>query len=469
MPSQGNRAHRLRWLILGALLIGTATGTLANSLVNVALPTIMDYFSVDVGTGIWAVTIYILLFAVTMPLFGRLGDMYGYKRAYLSGMAVFAASSLLAPFAQSFPTLIVLRAVQGLGNGPILPAIMAAIAMLFPPGERGRAMGLWALVNSAFHAVGPPLSGLLTEYFGWQSIFLSYTPLCIVALFLVWRLMPDDSKSRRQPFDVLGAITLTAATLTLMYNLRRGAYLGWTSPASLLLWAAFLGLMAAFVITERRVQQPFVDLNLFTNRPYSATSIIAFVQAFCQFGLLFLIPLFLIEVQRYPAVQTGLILAWLPIAMAIAAPVAGRLADRYGCRRLCLSGMMTVAVCGLALSLLGPTTPLWYIVVFLSLTGVGMGMVQSPAPAAVSLVVSPDILGIAMGLFNLLRFLGATLGPTIFALVLQAVDPGFAVHSFRIDFYLVSIIAIIAVIVGLVVPGTGVRHTSTAPNRASSS
>ncbi len=469
MPSQGDRAYRLRWLILGALLIGTATGTLANSLVNVALPTIMDYFSVDVGTGIWAVTIYILLFAVTMPLFGRLGDMYGYKRAYLFGMVVFAGSSLLAPFAQSFPALIVLRAVQGVGNGPILPAIMGAIAILFPPGERGQAMGLWALVNSAFHAGGPPLSGLLTEYFGWQSIFWSYTPLCIAALLLVWRLMPNDDKSERQPFDVLGAITLTAATLTLMYNLRRGAYLGWTSPASLMLWAVCLGLLAAFVITERRVRQPFVDLDLFMNRPYSATSMIAFVQAFCQFGLLFLIPLFLIEVQRYPAVQTGLILACLPITMAVAAPVAGRLADRYGCRRLCLSGMIIVAVCGLALSPLGPTTPLWYILVFLSLTGIGMGMVQSPAPAAVSLVVAPNILGIALGLFNLLRFLGATLGPTIFALVLQAVGPGFASRSFRLDFYLVTVMAVIAVIVGLVVPGDGVSHTSLAQDRAQSS
>ena len=220
MPHDREEAHRLRWVILGALLIGTATGTLGNSLVNVALPAIMDHFSVDVGTGIWAVTIYILLFAVAMPLFGRLGDMYGYKRAYLIGMSVFAIGSLLAPFAHSFPTLILLRAIQGGGNGPILPAIMAVVTTLFPPGERGRAMGTWALVNSAFHAIGPPLAGVLTQYFGWQSIFVSYLPLCIAALVLVWRLMPDDSKSERQPFDVIGAITLTAAALTLMFNLR---------------------------------------------------------------------------------------------------------------------------------------------------------------------------------------------------------------------------------------------------------
>jgi EmrB/QacA subfamily drug resistance transporter len=466
MPSDGNSAHRLRWLILGALLIGTATGTLGNSLVNVALPTIMDHFSVDVGTGIWAVTIYILLFAVTMPLFGRLGDMYGYKRAYLIGISVFALGSLLAPLARGFPALIALRAVQGVGNGPILPAIMAVIGTLFPPGERGRAMGAWALVNSGFHAAGPPLGGILTQYFGWQSIFVSYVPLCFLAVFLVWRLMPDDSKSQRQPFDMIGAITLTSATLTLMFNLRQGAYLGWTSSASLLLWAVCLALFAAFVVTERRVRQPFVDLNLFANRPYTAASTIAFIQAFCQFGLLFLIPLFLIEVQGYPAAQTGLILASLPITMAIAAPVAGRLADRYGCRLLCLSGMTVVTLAGLALSLLGPATPLWYILGSLALAGIGMGMVQSPAPAAISLVVLPGTLGIAMGLFNLLRFLGGTLGPTIFALVLQTVGAGFAPESFRTVFYLVTTMAIVAVMVGLFAPGVEAPHSSLAEEQA---
>jgi EmrB/QacA subfamily drug resistance transporter len=466
MPSNEDSAHRLRWVILLALLIGTATGALGNSLVNVALPTIMDHFAVDVTTGTWSVTVYILFFAVTMPLFGRLGDMYGYKRAYLIGMSVFALSSLAASFAQSYPLLILLRAIQGVGNGPILPAIMAVVGTLFPPGERGRAMGVWALVNSAFHAIGPPLSGFLTQYLGWQSIFLSYVPLCVLALVLVWRLMPNDNKYRRQPFDVVGALTLTAATLTLMFNLRQGASIGWTSPISLALWALCAGLMAAFLVTENRVAQPFVDLDLFRNRPLSAAAVIAFVQVFSQFGLLFLIPLFLIDVQGYQAARTGLILSSLPIAMALSAPVAGRLADRYGCRLLCVSGMAVTALSGLGLSLLGPTTPLWHIVAFLSLTGVSMGMVQSPAPAAISLVVPPQKLGIAMGLFNLMRFIGGALGPTIFAFVLQSADAGSLTGAFRMDFYLVSLTAIVAVLVGIFVPGAEAPHACPAGERS---
>jgi EmrB/QacA subfamily drug resistance transporter len=458
MPADREEARRLRWVILGALLIGTATGTLGNSLVNVALPAIMDHFALDVGTATWAVTTYILFFAVTMPLFGRLGDMYGYKRAYLIGMSVFAIGSLLAPFARSFPVLILLRVIQGSGNGPILPAVMAVVGTLFPPSERGRAMGTWALVNSAFHAVGPPLGGFLTQYFGWQSIFVSYLPLCVAALVLVWRLLPDDSKSERQPFDLIGAVTLTAATLTLMFNLRQGGSAGWTSPLALALWILCVGLVAAFVVTERRVRQPFVELDLFRNRPYSAAATIAFLQTLSQFGLLFLIPLFLINVQGYQAAQTGLLLACLPIAMAVSAPIAGRVADRYGCRLLCLSGMAILAVSGLVLSFLGPTTPAWYIIAALSLAGVAMGLVQSPAPAAISIVIPPGRLGIAMGLFNLLRFIGGTLGPTLFALVLQHFGPGFTLVSFRVDFYMITAVAILAVMVGIFVPGTGVPH-----------
>lgn len=453
MPVNANRAYPLRWWILGTLLIGTVTGTLGNSLVSVALPSIMDHFSVDVGTGIWAVTIYILIFAVTMPVFGRLGDMYGFKRTYLIGLAVFAVTSCLAAFATNFTSLIFLRALQGLGNGSILPTIMAIVGTVFPPGERGRAMGTWALVNSASHAAGPPLSGLLTQYFGWPSIFLSYVPLCVLGLFLVWRLVPDDRKSERQPFDLVGAVTLTLATLTLMFNLKQGPSLGWTSPASLALWTLALGLLALFFVAERRTAHPFVDLTLFSNRAYSAATIIAFVQLFCQFGLLFLIPLFLVEIQGYSSGTTGLILTSLPVAMAVTAPVAGRLADRYGCRLLCVAGMGVVAVSGLALKPWGPTTPVWYLVASLGLVGVGMGMIQSPAPATISLVIPPAKLGIALGLFNLVRFGGGTLGPAVFALVLQASGPQLAPPAFHTVFYLVSIMAALAIGAGISVPG----------------
>ncbi len=458
MPVNDPGTYRLRWWILGTLLIGTVTGTLGNSLVNVALPSIMHHFSVDVGTGIWAITIYILLFAVTMPLFGRLGDMYGYKRTYLIGISVFAVSSCLAALAPNFPALILLRAVQGLGNGPILPAIMAIVGTVFPPGERGRAMGIWALVNSASHATGPPLGGFLTQYFGWSSIFLAYVPLCILAVFLILRLVPDDSKYEHQPFDIVGATTLTLATLTLMFNLRQGTYLGWTSPTSLALWGLFLGLLTVFFLTERRIQQPFVDLILFSNRPYSAATTLAFVQAFCQFGLLFLMPLFLVEIQRYPVAQMGLILASMPVTMAVAAPMAGRLADRYGCRVLCLAGICVVALSGLALSALEPTTPLWYVIACLVSVGIGMGMIQSPAPATISLVVPAERLGVALGVFNMLRFVGGTLGPTVFALALQVFGPELTSTAFHMDFYLVTITAALAILVGLRVPGTQVEE-----------
>jgi EmrB/QacA subfamily drug resistance transporter len=460
MPGADNRASRLRWIILYTLLIGTVTGTLGNSLVNVALPSIMDHYSVDVGTGIWAVTVYILLFAVTMPLFGRLGDKYGYKRLYLAGMGVFAVSSCLAPLAPSFPILIVFRVIQGISNGPILPTVMGVVGTTFPAGERGRALGIWALVNSATHAAGPPLSGILTQYFGWQSIFLSCVPLCLAGLFLVWRLMPDDSRSERQSFDVLGATALTAATLVLMFNLRQGATLGWTSPYTLALWVLCGSLVIAFVVTERRVREPFVDLNLFLNRPFASASMIAFIQVFCQFGLLFLIPLFLVEVQGLTSATTGLIVASLPISMAVAAPVAGRLADRYGCRLLCLSGMVVVALSGLGLSRVGPATPVWSLVLPLALAGVGMGMVQAPAPAVISLVVSPDKLGIATGLFNLLRFLGGTMGATVFAIVLQAGVVVAIIESYRLDFYLVAVTAALAILIGIFVPGKDVPHVT---------
>jgi EmrB/QacA subfamily drug resistance transporter len=461
MHATDNRAYRLRWWILGTLLIGTVTGTLGNSLVSVALPEIMEHFSVDVGTGVWAVTIYILLFAVTMPLFGRLGDMYGFRRTYMLGIILFAVSSFLTAFSPNFATLIGLRAIQGLGNGAILPTIMAIVGTVFPSGERGRAMGAWALVNSASHAAGPPLSGFLTQHFGWPSVFLSYVPLCLLGALLVWRLVPDDSKSTRRPFDFIGAATLMFAALILMFNLRQGSYLGWTSPTSLALWALALLLIAVFLLAEKKAPEPFVDLGLFSNRPFSAAATVSFVQLFCQFGLLFLIPLFLVEIRDYSASSTGLLLTSLPLAMAIVAPLAGRLADRYGCRLLCLAGMAIVAGSGLALTLWQATTPAWYIVGSLALAGVGMGMVQSPAPATISLVVETDKLGLAMGLFNLVRFGGGTIGPAVFAIVLQVQGPALTPAAFHTVFFLVSIMATLAILAGIAIPGTHLLQAPT--------
>lgn len=443
-----------RWFILAIVLIGTVSGTLGNSMPNVALPAIMDRFQEDISRATWVVTIYILLFAVPMPVVGRLGDMYGYKRIYSVSMFVFSSAALGAAFASTFPTLIAMRALQGLANAPTLPSVMAIVTRIFPANERGRAMGLWALVNSASHAIGPPLSGFLTQYFGWSSIFFVNAALSLPGALLIWRFVPKDGQKGNDRFDYIGALTLTLATLALMLNLTQGSKMGWTSPPSLILWVVFIFLTGIFLLTERLVQSPFVELNLFRNSAYTAATAVIAMQLFCQYGLALIMPLFLIRVQGYTSGQAGLLVFPLPIAMALIAPLAGRLADDIGFRLTCISGMGLIALAGIAMLPLDSNTAWWYVAATLALMGIGMGMIQSPAAAAVTQVVEQSRLGLALGLFNMFRFIGGTLGATIFSLILAAFSEQWGlVGAAHLDFGLIAMLGSVAMFVALQMPG----------------
>jgi EmrB/QacA subfamily drug resistance transporter len=451
MPEQAG-PHPRRWLILAAVLVGTLVGTLGGSMVNVALPDIMDNFGISVSSAVWVLSIYILLVAVLMPIFGRLGDMYGYKRIYLLGLLLFAGASILAALVDWFPGLVAARALQGIGNATTLPSVMAIITHSFPKQERGRAMGVWAMVNGAGHGFGPVIGGYLTQGFGWQAVFAFNAVLIILGLLAVWRLVPDDTRRVRRRFDFVGAATMTLAMIALMLNLTQGAQLGWFTTLSLVLWAAFIGLMATFLVAETRITPPFVELSLFTNRRYTATVGIIGAQFFCLFGMQLLLPLFLVQVQGRPSGEAGVLIAPLAITAAIVAPLAGRLADTFGCRRMCVAGMSLVAVSGGLMLLWQPATAAWQLVGTLIVLGLGMGFTQSPVAAAVTFAVAGEQLGVALGIFNMVRFIGASLGSTVFGVILDRPSAEGDLAAYQACFVVLIVMALVAVVFALSVP-----------------
>ncbi|MBN1315099.1 MAG: MFS transporter, partial [Anaerolineales bacterium] len=178
------------WITLAAILIGTFVGTLGNSVSNVALPSIMLAFKVPLDKVVWVVTSYVVTFAVLMPVCGYLSDLFGRRRLYLAGIGLFTLGALSSSLAPTYPWLLASRVLMGIGIAPTLPAVMAIIARTFEPSIRGRAMGFWALVNGAAHALGPPLSGFLVQHTGWRTVFLVDVPLCLLCLILVARWLP---------------------------------------------------------------------------------------------------------------------------------------------------------------------------------------------------------------------------------------------------------------------------------------
>jgi EmrB/QacA subfamily drug resistance transporter len=464
LPTVAWRNQTSPWAVLSALLIGTLVGTLGNSVSNVALPAIMAHFQVPLSSTVWVVTLYVVTFAVLMPVCGYLGDLFGQRRLYLWGMGLFTLAQLASGLAPSFAWLLGSRLLLGIGIAPTLPAVMALITRTFAPGERGRAMGLWALVNGAAHALGPPLSGFLTQHAGWRSVFLVSLPLCFLNLILVaWR-VPPDGKQRAPRFDLPGAAALTVTALGLMLALTQSTRWGWLSPGALGLWGLTAAGLLAFVAAERRASAPFVDLSLLADRRYAAAVVVISAQFFCLFGLLLALPVFLIDGLGWSDGLAGLLVLPLPLTMALAAPLAGRLADARGSRWTCTLGMSLVVTAGLALyawtalPVQQAAPPWWALAGSLVLMGAGMGLTQSPVTAAVTHIVPAAQVGVATGIFHMGRFVSGSLGSTVFGLLMETDAAGMAAGLGR-NLLLLAAAAAVAIVAALQLPGTRAQRS----------
>jgi len=452
-PDSG-RASTRRWWIAVILLIGTWVGTLGNSMMPVALPSIVRQYGVGLNMGVWVVTVYVLLVAVLMPVFGWLGDRHGYRSTYVIGLAGLSVFSWAAALAPSFGWLIAFRALQGVFNATTLPSVMGIISQVFPKDQRGGAMGLWAAVNGAAHGLGPVISGYLIQNFAWPATFWLNGAMSLLGVVLVYAFVPSDRRHDARPFDFLGAGALTLAMLTLMFNLGRGQDLGWTSVISLGLWAVFAASVILFLTIESRMGQPFVDLGLFKNRRFSAVTAISSAQYLCLMGLPILLSLYLIQLRGFASGPAGLIIAPLASTLALFSPLAGRTADRLGYRAAMMAGMLIVTVAGLSMVLWDSETGPWLVVVTLIIIGLGMAFTQSPAATGVTLVVGEDQLGVALGIFNMLRFISGTLGATVFGITLEyaRTNGGNPMQAFHLSFYLLAGVAGLATVLAVSIP-----------------
>jgi predicted MFS family arabinose efflux permease len=277
--------------------------------------------------------------------------------------------------------------------------------------------------------------------------------LTAIGALMVLFIVPTDHRRTGEKFDFVGAFTLTATMILLMFNINQSLNHQFPPGLSVVLWITLAVLFAVFLVTQNRVSHPFVDLRLFRNRGYAITTYVSAAQLFCWFGLNLLLPLFFLNVQRHTPSQTGLLMLWLAVSLAVLSPLAGRVSDRVGSRVTCLIGMAVVALCGLWLTTWSASTPAWLAAGTLVILGCGMGLIQSPSANAVTLVVGQASLGVALGIFNMLRFMAGSLGQTIFGAVLdQNGGPTAGVGAFRPDFLILTAVAAVAAVLALRMP-----------------
>ncbi|HLU57904.1 MAG TPA: MFS transporter [Pseudonocardia sp.] len=403
-------------LVATPLVVGTFASTIANTLVNVPLATIVADLDAPIAGGALVVVAFNVLCALMLPIGGWLGDRFGRRRLFLVSMAVVAFGAAGAALSPNLAVLVAFRAVQGVGGALVLPTVLALLTSAAGPARRGRAVSWWAAANGAGQAAGPTVGGLVTDALGWRAVFAVIIPFAVVAFAggLRWVTRTPPRPTR---LDRAGVLTLTTGAGLLLVAASAVPTLGATSP---LVWAAaaagVLGLVA-FVLVERRRADPFIPPSLLVEPRFARSSVAALCQMFCLTATLVTVPLHLTAQAGTSAAVAGLVVVALPLAMTLLAPLAGLLTERWSPRRALRLGLLALGLAELGLAALiagghGAGVPL---VAAVTAIGVGIAFTQTPATAGASRGTG----GAGLGLFNMLRFVGAALGGATVAVVLD--------------------------------------------------
>jgi len=415
-----------KWLVLSAVMLGAFMGPLDGSIVNTVLPNIAGYFKTDISIVQWVPTIYLLTISCLILLYGRLGDMIGYKRVFLYGLAGFTVASVLCGASQNIWMLIAFRSIQGLAAGMSMAVGFAIVTSAFPPAERGKAMGIYAISIAAALGLGPTLGGLIAEYSSWRYVFFVNIPIGIAALIWGTLIIPRGSTKPDQRLDWQGALTAFIFLAAFLLFANRGQDWGWTSAASLTPAGIAVVFGAVFLWIERTSVQPMLNLALFKSRRFSFASMSAMLNFMALYAVIFLTPFYLTITLHYTILKVGLVLAASPLATLAVAPLSGTLSDRVGTRGLAFCGMAISAVGLYLLSGLDASSSAAEVIWHLIIVGIGIGIFQSPNNSAVMGSVPPWHFGIASGMLAAVRNVGMVLGIAVTGAVLYNIAPSSA-------------------------------------------
>jgi EmrB/QacA subfamily drug resistance transporter len=385
--------------------------TLDGSIANVALPTISGQLNTPIHIVQWVLTAYLLTICATLPILGKLADLWGRSRVYNYGFLLFAFGSALCGLSHSFGMLVFSRVVQALGASCLMSSSQAIVAEVFSQGGRGRAMGITGTMVSLGSLTGPGIGGILVGRLGWTSIFWINVPIGILGFVAGLYLLPRPSgRRKREPFDYAGSALFIAGMFSLLYTLSNAQEWGWAAPAT---WGAFafsLTMLGAFCAWERRSAHPMLDFGLYRIRAFAIGNAAALLSFMALFFSNVMMPFYMENVLGYSTELTGYTMMVYPLTMAFAAPLSGWLSDRIGPNFLTTAGLAVNALGFGLLNTLSAHEPAWAVGLHLALFGLGGGMFQSPNNSSVMGAVPRTKLGTAGGLNALVRNVGMVLG-----------------------------------------------------------
>ena len=436
MDTSAPTSKALKLIILSSALAAFMS-SLDGTIVNIALPTISDIFDLPSSSVAWVSTIYLLVMAGSLLVVGKLTDIIGYRKIFLTGFVLFTLGSFACGFLPEmtgmFSLLLLSRVFQALG-GVMMTVIAPAMLSRYMPGAaRAKGMSVVVLFASLGMALGPTLGGLLTEYLSWNWIFYINVPVGIAALILGIFVLPRDemAKFTLKGFDGAGAVLIFVGLAALLYAFSEGYKLGWTSAPVLICIVLAVLCIAAFIVCEKKVKSPILDLNLFKNPSFLLLNVVLCVMYFTLAGAQYLLPFYLQLIQSLSTFESGLVLTVMSLGIMTAGVLSGQIyAKMVGkIRVLILSGVAILALGYFFLSKISPVSGLGIIVLGLALIGFGVGLTTTTATTLLMGSVKPEKNGMVSSITGLERFAPMTIGIAFFNLLLIAGVKAIAKHT----------------------------------------
>jgi DHA2 family multidrug resistance protein-like MFS transporter len=420
--------HPKRWRVLSVLVVCLLVVVLDNTVLNIALPTIQRDLEASQAELVWAVDSYILVFASLLFTWGVLGDRWGRKRVLVIGLVIFGVASAFCAFAPTAEWLIAFRAIMGVGGAAVMPTTLAIITVVFPPHERGRAIGMWAGAVGAAVALGPVLGGLLLQYpewtnwltgNDWGSVFLVNVPIIIFGVAGILRVVPETHDPHPRALDVTGLVVSFLGLFALIYGIIHASETkDFLAPGVIVPVVLGIGLIVLFLVLEARSDHPSFDVSLFRNRGYAVSLTAITLPFFALSGITFTLPFYLQVLRGFDTLTTGLCFLPFAVGQLIAAPRSAAMVNRFGYKPVMTTGLVLVSLAMAGLVVIQIETPIWAVLGVFFIFGLGMGNVIAPGSTVLQNVLPLARAGAGSAVQNTVRQVGGALGVAVIGTLL---------------------------------------------------
>ena len=408
-----------KWTALGICVIGTFMAILDTSIVNIAISKLMAVFGVPLDDVKWVLAAYTLALGAVIPLTGYLSDIFGTKRVFIFALSVFTFGSFLCGLAWSNTSMIIFRIVQALGGGMIMPVAMSIIYEIIPLEERGMALGFWGIASMAAPAIGPTLGGYIIERLDWRLIFYINVPIGVVGSVMAFSLLKPSVTKPVKGFDLIGFISSAVGLVCILYVLGEGDNIDWGDIRYPLLTTLGCFILLLFVVNELTHPHPLLDLRVFKISDFSISQAVTCATTFALMGAVYVVPLFLQNLRRYTAIETGFIMFPSAIATGIMMPISGHIFDKIGAKPLVIPGLIIMAIASYYLAFINMNTSREVITLLLAVRGIGMGLALMPISTQGMNAVPGNLVGRAAAISNTIRQVFSSVSVTIMTVVIN--------------------------------------------------